>query len=103
MTFDINNVSNWVQVIWFGSVSLGTIYGGFKMWFAFKGKLDNLENYTYKRNGGGSIADSQARMEMMLQRQDQAIAENTKLTIKTVEALAELKGRFNNHLEEGTK
>ena len=73
------------------------------MWFAFKSKLDNLENYTYKRNGGGSIADSLARIEARNERQDTALAENTRLTFETVKALAELKGRFNNHIEEGAK
>jgi len=62
-----------------------------------------LENYTYKRNGGGSIADSLARIEARNERQDKAMEENTRLTLETVKAVAELKGRFNNHIEEGSK
>ena len=65
--------------------------------------MENLENYTYKKNGGGSLMDSLGRIEARNERQDVALAENTRLTLETVKALAELKGRFNNHLEEGTK
>lgn len=100
---DINALSSWTTVICFIGAMLAAVYGGFRMWFAFKAKLDNLENYTYKRNGGGSIMDSLARIEARNERQDQALAENTKLTLETVKGLAELKGRFNNHLEEGVK
>lgn len=73
------------------------------MWFSFKGKLDNIENYTYKRNGGGSIMDSLVRIEARNERQDSALAENTRLTLETVKALSKLEGRFNNHVEEGSK
>jgi len=38
--------------LWFGAVTLGTIYGGFKFWFKFKSKLDDLEKYTYKKTAG---------------------------------------------------
>jgi hypothetical protein len=97
---NLNNAASWAQVIWFVAATLGAIYGGFKMWFSFKHKMDNLENYTYKRNGGGSIADALARIEARNERQDVALQENTRLTLETVKALSELKGRFNNHLEE---
>ena len=100
---NIDKLASYAQVIWFFAVSIGTFYGGFKMWFKFKSKLDNLENYTYKRNGGGSIMDSLHRIEARNERQDQALLENTNLTLETVKALAELKGRFNNHLEQGAK
>ena len=97
---NLSNAASWAQVVWFLGATLGSIYGGFKIWFKFKHKLDNLENYTYKRNGGGSIMDSLARIEARNERQDKALEENTRLTLETVKALAELRGRFNNHLEE---
>jgi hypothetical protein len=96
----IDHLSSWATVLWFVGVSTVTLYAGAKMWFSFKSKLDNLENYTYKRNSGGSIADSLARIEARIERQDKAMEENTRLTLETVKAVAELKGRFNNHLEE---
>lgn len=99
----IDTAASWVQVVWFSCVTLGTLYGGAKFWFKFRDKLDNLENYTYKRNGGGSIMDSLVRIEASNQRQDQAIEENTRLTLETVKALSKLEGRFNNHIEEGTR
>jgi hypothetical protein len=99
----IDTAASWVQVLWFSFVSLGTLYGGFKFWFKFKHKLDNLENYTYKRNSGGSIMDSLARIEARNERQDQALAENTRLTLETVKSLYKLEGRFNNHIEEGAR
>ena len=99
----IDSLAAWVQVIWFVGVTLGTIYGGFKFWFTLKHKLDNMENYTYKRNGGGSLMDSLVRIEASNERQDKAIEENTRLTLETVKALSTLTGRFNNHVEEGNK
>lgn len=99
----INTLASWVQVVWFSFVSLGTLYGGLKFWFKFRDKLDNLENYTYKRNGGGSIMDALARIEARNERQDQALTENTRLTLETVKSLSKLEGRFNNHIEEGVR
>ena len=99
----IDHLASWAQVIWACAVGIGSVYGGLKIWFMFKTKLENLENYTYKRNGGGSIMDSLTRIEARNERQDMALQENTKLTLETVKALAELKGRFNNHIEEGVK
>jgi hypothetical protein len=99
----IDKLASWVQVIWFGGVTAGTLYGGLKIWFAFKAKLENLENYTYKRNGGGSIMDALFRIEARNERQDTALQENTRLTLETVKSLSKLEGRFNNHLEEGVK
>jgi len=100
---NLNNAANWAQILWFGGATSVAVYSGFRLWFRIKNKLDNLENYTYKRNGGGSIMDSLARIEARNERQDQALAENTALTLETVKALSELKGRFNNHLEENNK
>jgi hypothetical protein len=97
---NLADLANWSQIIWFISITIGAIYGGLKLWFKLKDKLDNLENYTYKRNGGGSIMDALHRIEARNERQDKALEENTRLTLETVKALAELKGRFNNHLEE---
>jgi len=99
----LNNAANWAQIIWFLGATSVAFYSGFRLWFKFKHKMDNLENYTYKRNGGGSIMDALVRIEARNERQDQALAENTALTLETVKALAELKGRFNNHLEENSK
>jgi HAMP domain-containing protein len=100
---NLTDAASWAQIIWFVGATLIAVYGGFRIWFRIKDKLDNLENYTYKRNGGGSIADSLARIEARNERQDKALEENTRLTLETVKALAELKGRFNNHIEEGVK
>ena len=100
---NLSNAASWAQIIWFAGITLVTVYSGFKIWFRIKDKLDNLENYTYKRNSGGSIADSLARIEARNERQDKALEENTRLTLETVKALSELKGRFNNHIEEGSK
>jgi hypothetical protein len=100
---NLNNAANWAQIIWFAGATVGTVYGGFKIWFSFKSKLENLENYTYKRNSGGSIMDSLARIEARNERQDMAMEENTRLTLETVKALSKLEGRFDNHLEEGAK
>ena len=107
----IDTAASWAQVIWFSAVTLVSIYGGFKLWFGFKHrlakieaqtqKLENIENYTYKRNGGGSIMDALVRIEARNERQDKALEENTRLTLETVKGLATLTGRFNNHIEEG--
>ena len=106
----IDKVASWAQVLWFGAVTIGTVYGGLKFWVKFREKLENLDskidvmqNYTYKRNGGGSIADSLARIEARNERQDRAMEENTRLTLETVKSLSKLEGRFNNHIEEGGK
>jgi len=99
----LSNAANWVQVSLGIFTFLGIIYAGFKFWFSLKAKLDNIENYTYKRNGGGSIMDSLVRIEARNERQDVALQENTRLTLETVKALSELQGRFNNHLEERIK
>lgn len=100
---NLSNAANWAQIMWFAGATSVAIYSGFRIWFRIKNKLDNLENYTYKRNSGGSIADSLARIEARNERQDKALEENTRLTLETVKALSELKGRFNNHIEEGSK
>lgn len=106
----LSDVASWAQIIWFAAVTVGAIYASIKFWIklqnkleAMDSKMENMGNYTYKRNGGGSIADSLARIEARNERQDVAMAENTRLTLETVKSLAKLEGRFNNHIEEGAK
>jgi hypothetical protein len=92
----LNDAASWAQVLWFGAVTLGTTYGGFKLWFKFTAKLDNLEKYTYRENGGSSLKDALNRLE-------KGLAENTKLTNKAFSAIAKLEGKLENHIEEGGK
>jgi hypothetical protein len=92
----LNDIASWSGILWFAGVTLGTIYAGFKFWFKFTDKLENLEKYTYKENGGSSLKDSLNRLE-------KAVAENTKLTNKAFMAIAKLEGKLENHIEEGTK
>ena len=106
----LSDVASWAQIIWFAGATAGAVYAGVKFWFklqhkleAIDSKMENMQNYTYKRNGGGSIADSQARVELVLEQQSNAIHENTRLTLETVKSLAKLEGRFNNHIEEGAR
>ena len=90
---NLSDAASWAQVLWFGAVTLGTIYGGFKFWFKFKSKLDDLEKYTYKENGGSSLKDSLNRLEKNLNT-------NTKLTQKAFVLIAKLEGKLENHIEE---
>jgi len=92
----LNDAASWAQILWFGAVTIGTTYGGFKLWFKFTAKLDNLEKYTYKENGGSSLKDALNRLE-------KGLAENTKLTNKAFSAIAKLEGKLENHIEEGGK
>lgn len=93
---NINTAASYAQVLWFGAVTLGSIYGGLKFWVKFSAKLENLEKYTYKENGGSSLKDALNRLE-------KGLAENTKLTNKAFSAIAKLEGRLENHIEEGDK
>ena len=89
----IDHAASWAQVVWFLGATLGTTYGGFKLWFKFAAKLENLEKYTYKENGGSSLKDSLNRLET-------AVEQNTKLTNKAFTAIAKLEGKLENHIEE---
>jgi hypothetical protein len=101
----ISTAASFTQVIWGAGALLvfivTLVWGGAKFYFRIVSQLKNIENYTYKRNGGGSLMDSLLRIEASNERQDKAIEENTKLTFETVKALYKLEGRFDNHLEEG--
>jgi hypothetical protein len=92
----IDKLASYAQVIWFLAVTIGSIYGGFKFWFKFTAKLENLEKYTYKENGGSSLKDALNRLEKGLE-------ENTKLTNKAFSAIAKLEGRLENHIQEVKK
>ena len=104
---NLNDAASWTQVIWGASafiVFLVTmVWGGAKVYFKFMSELKEIKNYTYKRNGGGSIMDSLVRIEARNEKQDQALEENTRLTLETVKSLSKLEGRFNNHIEEGVR
>jgi len=104
---NVSSAANWTQIIWGLSAFLvflvGTILGGAKIYFKVINDLKEIKNYTYKRNGGGSIMDSLVRIEARNEKQDQALQENTRLTLETVKGLSKLEGRFNNHLEESKK
>jgi hypothetical protein len=104
---NLSNAANWTQVIWGVSTLfvfiVTMVWGGSKMYFKFMSELKEIKNYTYKRNGGGSIMDALVRIEARNEKQDQAMQENTRLTLETVKSLAKLEGRFNNHIEEGNK
>ena len=93
---NIDKLASWAQVLWFGAVTIGTIYGGFKFWFKLSAKLDNLEKYTYKENGGSSLKDALNRLEL-------GLTENTKLTNKAHSAIAKLEGKLENHIQESKK
>jgi len=92
----LSDASSWAGILWFAGVSVGTIYAGFKFWFKFTAKLDNLERYTYKENGGSSLKDALNRLE-------KGLTENTKLTNKAFSAIAKLEGKLENHIEENGK
>ena len=101
---NLGNAANWTQVIW-GVATLfifivSSVWGLSKIYFKLMGELREIKNYTYKRNGGGSLMDSLHRIEARNERQDVAMAENTRLTLETVKSLSKLEGRFNNHIEE---
>jgi hypothetical protein len=104
---NLSNAANWTQVLWGASafiVFLVTmVWGGAKVYFKFMSELREIKNYTYKRNSGGSIMDSLVRIEARNEKQDQALEENTRLTLETVKSLSKLEGRFNNHLEEAAR
>ena len=104
---NLSNAASWTQVIWGASAFLvfvvTLVWGGARIYFRFMNELKEIKNYTYKRNGGGSIMDALVRIEARNEKQDQAMQENTRLTLETVKSLAKLEGRFNNHIEEGSK
>ena len=93
---NIDKLASYAQVIWFGAVTLGSIYGGIKFWVKFSAKLENLEQYTYKENGGNSLKDALNRLES-------GLTENTKLTNKAFSAVAKLEGKLENHIQESKK
>jgi hypothetical protein len=101
---NLGNAANWTQVIWgAGALVLfliTTVWSISKIYFKLMNELKEIKNYTYKRNGGGSLMDSLTRIEARNERQDVAMAENTRLTLETVKSLSKLEGRFNNHIEE---
>ena len=102
---NVGNAANWTQIIW-GLAALilfivSTVWTAGKIYFKLMSELKEIKNYTYKRNGGGSIMDSLVRIEARNEKQDQALQENTRLTLETVKSLSKLEGRFNNHIEEG--
>jgi len=101
---NVGNAANWTQIIWgFGALFIfivTTVWTASKIYFKLMSELKEIKNYTYKRNGGGSLMDSLHRIEARNERQDEAMAENTRLTLETVKGLAKLEGRFNNHIEE---
>jgi hypothetical protein len=101
---NVGSAANWTQIIW-GMAALfifivTTVWTASKIYFKLMSELKEIKNYTYKRNGGGSLMDSLHRIEARNERQDEAMAENTRLTLETVKGLAKLEGRFNNHIEE---
>ena len=102
---NVGSAANWTQVIWGISALIifvsTTVWGLSKFYFKLMNELKEIKNYTYKRNGGSSIMDSLFRIEARNEKQDQALAENTRLTLETVKGLAKLEGRFDNHIEEG--
>ena len=102
---NVGNAANWTQIIW-GLAALilfivSTVWTAGKIYFKLMSELKEIKNYTYKRNGGGSIMDSLVRIEARNEKQDQALQENTRLNLETVKSLSKLEGRFNNHIEEG--
>ena len=101
---NVGSAANWTQIIW-GMAALlvflvTTVWTVSKVYFKLMDELKEIKNYTYKRNGGGSLMDSLHRIEARNERQDVAMAENTRLTLETVKSLSKLEGRFNNHIEE---
>jgi hypothetical protein len=93
---NIDRLASWASVLWFASVTIGSLYAGSKFWFKFTEKIETLERYTYKENGGSSLKDSLNRLEKDL-------AANTRLTNKAFVAIAKLEGKLENHIEEGAK
>ena len=90
---NLNNASMFANLIW-ASLETILIFGaGLKFFFTVKHRLDNIENFTYKRNGGSSMADALSRLENKLE-------QNTKLTQKALLQIAKLEGKFENHVEE---
>lgn len=104
---NLSDAASWTQIVWGLSAFLvfltTMVWGGARIYFKFMSELKEIKNYTYKRNGGGSLMDSLTRIEARNERMDMAIEENTRLTLETVKGLAKLEGRFNNHIEEGDK
>jgi hypothetical protein len=102
---NLGNAANWSQVIW-GVATLfifivSSVWGLSKIYFKLMSELKEIKDYTYKRNGGGSLMDSLHRIEARNEKQDQALEENTRLTLETVKGLSKLEGRFENHIEQG--
>jgi hypothetical protein len=102
---NLGNAANWTQVIW-GVATVfifivSSVWGLSKIYFKLMSELKEIKDYTYKRNGGGSLMDSLHRIEARNEKQDQALEENTRLTLETVKGLAKLEGRFENHIEQG--
>ena len=96
----LNNLSTGANLLWATLESLILIGGGFKFFFTMKRRLDDIERYTYKRNGGSSIADSQARQEERFTRIEKALDENTALSLELIKGLSKLEGKFSNHIDE---
>jgi len=92
----LNTASTTANLIWAALESLILIGGGIKFFFTIKIRLDRMENYTYKRNGGSSMADSLARLEDGLEK-------NTHMTQKVSREVAKMQGRLDNHIEEHQK
>jgi len=44
----IDRAASWAQVLWFGAVTIASMYGGLQIWFKIKAKLHNLENALYQ-------------------------------------------------------
>jgi hypothetical protein len=89
----LNNLSLTANLVWATFESLILLGAGVKFFFTIKSRLDNIENYTYKRNGGSSMADALARLE-------KALKENTKVTQDIAVKLAKLEGKFEQHVDE---
>ena len=89
----LNNLNLTANLIWASLETLIILGGGFKFFFTIKNRLDNIENHTYKRNGGSCMADSLNRLESKLE-------QNTKLTQKALLQIAKLEGKFENHVQE---
>ena len=89
----LDNLSLTANLVWATLESLIILGAGVKFFFTIKARLDNIENYTYKRNGGSSMADSLARLE-------KGLKENTKVTQEVALQVAKLEGKFEQHIEE---
>ena len=79
--------SDWATIIYsyfFVIAGIGSV-----LWFVAKKAIHHV------------IQESQADIKTIKnERQDVAMAENTRLTLETVKSLSKLEGRFNNHIEE---